>query len=70
MVATLLVAAWGYVVFVDTRPDQGGGATFAVFIGWFGCALASAIAIIANLIRPNLRADRAPGNERPAPPDG
>lgn len=45
--AVLLSIAWGYVASVDSRPYQGGGASFAVFAGWAGCVLASLAALLA-----------------------
>ncbi len=44
--AAILAVGWGYVVYSDTRPDMGGGPSFAVVAGWF----ASMIALIAALL--------------------
>lgn len=40
-VALFITAGWAFVVYVDTRPYTGGGASFALLFGWFGCAIAT-----------------------------
>lgn len=49
--AALLVIAWGYVAYVDSRPYQGGGASFAVFAGWLGSAFACLMAVLFLALR-------------------
>jgi hypothetical protein len=49
-IAPLLICAWSYVVYVDTRPYQGGGASFAVLIGWFACFIATGIAVLVRVL--------------------
>lgn len=49
ILALLTAAGWAWTVYTDTRPYQGGGASFAVFFGWFGCLIASVVAIVARL---------------------
>ena len=45
----LIAGSWSYVVYVDTRPYTGGGASLACVIGWMGCAMALVFAAIASL---------------------
>jgi hypothetical protein len=49
LIAAMLMAGWSYVVYVDTRPYTGGGASFAVLFGWFTCLVAVMIAVILLL---------------------
>jgi len=53
-IAVLLVGGWSYVVYVDTRPYTGGGASFAWLIGWFACfvalILAASLSAVAFLL--------------------
>ncbi|OWK31388.1 hypothetical protein SPDO_13970 [Sphingomonas dokdonensis] len=49
VLALLTAAGWAWTVYTDTRPYQGGGASFAVFFGWFGCLVASVVAGVARL---------------------
>ena len=49
VVALLSAAGWAWTVYTDTRPYEDGGASFAVFFGWFGCLVASVVAIVARL---------------------
>ena len=44
VIASLMTVGWSYVVYIDTRPYQGGGATFAVLLGWFTCLVAFLVA--------------------------
>lgn len=44
--ALFITAGWAYVVYVDTRLYTGGGASFALLIGWFTCFIAVIIATI------------------------
>ena len=44
--ALFITAGWAYVVYVDTRPYTGGGASFALLLGWFTCFIAGIIATI------------------------
>ena len=44
--ALFITAGWAYVVYLDTRPYTGGGASFALLIGWFTCFIAGIIATI------------------------
>lgn len=49
VLALLTASGWACTVYADTRPYEGGGASFAVFFGWFGCLVASVVAIVARL---------------------
>ena len=49
VIALLTAAGWACTVYIDTRPHEGGGASFAVFFGWFGCLVAGVAAIVARL---------------------
>ena len=49
--ASLLVAGWSYVAYVDTRPYTGGGASFAVLFGWFTCFVAIILAALISLLQ-------------------
>jgi FtsH-binding integral membrane protein len=49
VLALLTAAGWVWTVYIDTRPYEGGGASFAVFFGWFGCLVASVVAIVTRL---------------------
>lgn len=42
--ALFITAGWAYVVYVDTRPYTGGGASFALLVGWFTCFVAGFLA--------------------------
>lgn len=49
-IALLISAGWAFVVYVDTRPYTGGGASFALLFGWFGCAIATLAATVVRAI--------------------
>ncbi|OWK31868.1 hypothetical protein [Sphingomonas mucosissima] len=49
VIALMTAAGWACTVYTDTRPYEGGGASFAVFFGWFGCLVASVVAVVARL---------------------
>lgn len=48
VIALLTAAGWSWTIYTDTRPYEGGGASFAVLFGWFGCLVASVVAIVAR----------------------
>jgi len=48
VIAAVLIAGWSYVVYVDTRPYEGGGASFALLFGWLTCFVAF---VVAALVR-------------------
>lgn len=50
VIAALLIAGWGYVVYVDTRPYQGGGASFALLFGWFTCVVGTVLAATIHVL--------------------
>ena len=54
--AVLLVAGWSYVVYVDTRPYTGGGASFALLFGWFTCFVAVVVATAIRVLHSWFRA--------------
>lgn len=65
-VAAPLVAGWSYVVYVDTRPYAGGGASFAALLGWLACLLALAVAlliVLASAVRARLSKPGLGGGE-------
>ncbi|MDP1028267.1 hypothetical protein Q5H91_13665 [Sphingomonas sp. KR1UV-12] len=47
--AAILAVGWVYVVYCDTRLDPGGGASFAVIVGWFAAVIALAVALLLTL---------------------
>ena len=51
-IALLLTAGWSYVIYVDTRPYSGGGASFAVLFGWFTCFVAFILALLVSIFQP------------------
>ena len=57
--ALLMLGGWGYVVYLDTRPYAGGGASFAVLFGWFTCFIAGVIAGVISLLSALLDARRS-----------
>ena len=50
VIAALLIAGWGYVVYVDTRPYKGGGASLALLFGWFTCMIATLLALAIRFL--------------------
>ena len=50
VIAAVLIAGWGYVVYIDTRPYQGGGASFALLFGWFTCVIGTLLASVVRLL--------------------
>lgn len=59
IVAAPLVLGWAYVIYVDSRPYVGGGASMAVMLGWAACALSTLFALLALLATPLLKQRRA-----------
>ena len=49
-IAALLIAGWGYVVYIDTRPYLGGGASFALLFGWFTCVIGIVLAATIHVL--------------------
>ena len=50
VISALLIAGWGYVVYIDTRPYQGGGASFALLFGWFTCVIGTVLAATIHVL--------------------
>ena len=48
LAACLLAVGWSYVIYIDTRPYEGGGASFALLAGWFTCFVAFAFAALVR----------------------
>src|SRR3546814_18510745 len=46
VVALMVVGGWARVVYIDTRPYEGGGATFSFLLGWAACTLAFLLAVL------------------------
>src|SRR3546814_9616808 len=46
VVALMVVGGWARVVYIDTRPYEGGGATFSFLLGWAACTLAFLMAVL------------------------
>ena len=57
-VALMMSAGWGYVVYLDTRPYTGGGASFAMLVGWAACCVAGVIAVFMSGLEAWLRRRR------------
>lgn len=49
-VALLMSAGWAYVIYIDTQPYTGGGASFALLLGWFTCFVAGIVAVIISAV--------------------
>ena len=66
--AALLVLGWVYVVYVDTRQYEGGGASFAILFGW-AASVASAI-LAAVLVAASHTGQLPPDSGWRRPPSG
>lgn len=51
LVAIIVTAGWSLVVYADTRPYEGGGASMAGILGMFACFVAGLIAAIISAIQ-------------------
>ena len=49
-IAASLTIGWGFVAYVDSRPYEGGGASFAILFGWFASALTILLAGIIAIV--------------------
>lgn len=69
-VGIALAITWGYVIYLDTRPYEGGGATMNPILGWFSSALISlvplGIRVVSRLrqFAPNSRWRKSRGGDR------
>ena len=50
LTAIIVTAGWSLVVYADTRPYEGGGASLAGVFGFFACFVAGVIAAIISVI--------------------
>lgn len=55
LIAGIILLGWSRVVYIDTRPYEGGGASFAILVGWAACALALVLAALLAAGRDLLR---------------
>lgn len=46
VVTAVIAAGWALVVYEDTRPYTGGGASMAVLFGWMTCIVAVLLALL------------------------
>lgn len=51
LIADVILLGWWRVVYIDTRPYEGGGASFAILVGWAACALALVSAALFGVAR-------------------
>ena len=51
LVAAPLVLGWAYVIYVESQPYAGGGASMAVLMGWAACFVST---LLAALVAPLL----------------
>jgi hypothetical protein len=50
VVASMVIGGWARVVWIDTRPCDGGGATMALLVGWAACTLAFLMAAVLAIV--------------------
>jgi hypothetical protein len=50
-IAGIILFGWARVVYIDTRPYEGGGASFAILVGWAACVLAMVLAVLFAAVR-------------------